>query len=96
MIKSSGGVQQGDPLGPLLFSLVIKDLLEDMGPIENLNFQLWYLDDGMFVGSHSSVASLLFPEKRTFLAYISICQNVRFSGHQETTLSLNCHQIFFK
>ena len=52
-------MQQGDPLGPLLFSLVVADLMDDIGPIDKLNFQLWYLDDGTVVGPWLVVASLL-------------------------------------
>ena len=44
------------PLGPLLFSPVLLDLMES---IEVPSFQLWYLDDGTFVGSRSAVADLL-------------------------------------
>ena len=54
-----GGVQQGDPLGPLLFSLVILELLDDIGHIPNMSLNLWYLDDGTFVGPRESVASFL-------------------------------------
>ena len=57
-LQSTTGVQQGDPLGPLLFSLVILELLDDIGPFPNLNFQLWYLDDGTLVGPRNVVASI--------------------------------------
>ena len=54
-MKSSVGVQQGDPLGPLLFSLALLELLDDIGTLEGLKLQLWYLD----IGSCSAIASLL-------------------------------------
>ena len=59
VIRSSRGVQQGDPLGPLLFSSVIVELLHDIDDILDLHLQLWYLDDGTFVGKRSSVAAFL-------------------------------------
>ena len=52
-------VQQGDCLGPLLFSLVIMKLMDDIDPLPDINLKMWYLDDGSFVGSRGSVASLL-------------------------------------
>ena len=55
-IKSSGGVQQG---GPLLFSLTVLELLDDVGFTPDLNLQIWYLDDGTIVGLRSAVSSLL-------------------------------------
>ena len=58
-ILSTAGVQQGDPLSPLLFSLVILELLDSIGAISNLHLQIWYLDDGTFFGSRESVSSLL-------------------------------------
>ena len=50
-ILSTSGVQQGDPLVPLLFSLVILELMDSVGLIENLQlkFKLWYLDDVTFI-----------------------------------------------
>ena len=52
-------MQQGDPLGPLLFSLVVLDVLDSIGQTPGLTLQLWYLDDGTFVGSRTAVSSLL-------------------------------------
>ncbi|XP_062519242.1 uncharacterized protein LOC134194331 [Corticium candelabrum] len=59
LFGSRRGVQQGGPLRSLLFSLVILKLLADIGDIPELHLQLWYFDDGTFVGKRSSVASFL-------------------------------------
>ena len=51
-ILSTAGVQQGDPLGLLLFSLVILQLLDDIGPLSGMQLNLWYLDDGARFASY--------------------------------------------
>jgi len=59
-IHASSGVQQGDPLGPLLFSLVLIMQFIDFVKLHDLvKFYLWYLDDGTFIGSRSSLLQLL-------------------------------------
>ena len=58
-ILSTTGVQQGDPLGPLLFSLVLLDFLSHCQASDGLCFQLWYLDDGILVGTPSALSSFL-------------------------------------
>ncbi len=57
-ILSSAGVQQGDPLGPLLFALTLRELLNAYTPPKELKLQLWYLDDGTIVGPRASVREL--------------------------------------
>ena len=59
-ILSCNGVQQGDPLGPFLFSLVLHKLIkiiEEKFP--NLLFQAWYLDDGTIIGNIETIKSIL-------------------------------------
>ena len=53
IIKSQEGAQQGDPLGPFLFSLAIMDLNKELESEVNL----WYLDDGTIIGTAWSVLS---------------------------------------
>ena len=43
-------VQQRDPLGRLLFSLLLQPVLKELGEVEGLHMNAWYLDDGTLVG----------------------------------------------
>ena len=58
VLSSELGVQQGDHLGPLLFSLVlhrlIRTIVEDKECSELL-INTWYLDDGILSGTKSAI-----------------------------------------
>ena len=83
-LSSSEGVQQGDPLGPLLFSLALDAALSrargpqasDRGRAPGLAVESWYLDDGAFGGSSAAVAAYLAALVPA-LAEINLCVNPR-------------------
>jgi hypothetical protein len=55
-IKSCVGVQQGDPLGPLLFCLVLHVIVQKIvEKCPNLDLHRWYLDDGVLCGDAAQV-----------------------------------------
>ncbi|KAK1422142.1 hypothetical protein QVD17_25051 [Tagetes erecta] len=58
-IWSTTGVQQGDPLGPLLFALVLHPLIHRIRDCCKLLFHAWYLDDGTIIGDAKEVAKAL-------------------------------------
>jgi hypothetical protein len=53
-ILSAEGVQQGDPLGPLLFALSIRDAIGSLDQFA-LAANFWYLDDGVLAGPAATV-----------------------------------------
>ena len=60
LILSCQGVQQGDPLGPLLFSAVLHDLVVELSakfPTTSLN--VWYLDDGTIICDVQQVTEIV-------------------------------------
>ncbi|GJW79511.1 putative reverse transcriptase domain-containing protein [Tanacetum coccineum] len=57
--RSYQGMQQGDPLGPLLFALVLHPLICKIRDSFNLSFQAWYLDDDTIIGDTLVVGEVL-------------------------------------
>ena len=59
-LLSSSGVQQGDPLGPLLFALAIHPLLLALtANFPFLQYNKWYLDDGGVVACSSVLGKVI-------------------------------------
>ncbi|GKB22324.1 putative reverse transcriptase domain-containing protein [Tanacetum coccineum] len=58
-IWSATGVQQGDPLGPLLFALVLHPLIHKIRDSCKLLLHAWYLDDGTVIGDSEEVSRVL-------------------------------------
>ena len=57
-LTSESGVQQGDPLGPLFFSLVLHKVIVAIDADDvclRLILQAWYLDDGVLAGPKHAV-----------------------------------------
>eukprot|EP00731_Ephydatia_muelleri_P016164 Em0009g588a len=61
-VSSQSGVQQGDPLGPMLFALVLHKLVTSIEVDDDclhLILEAWYLDDGVLAGERSAVIRAL-------------------------------------
>ena len=61
-VSSQSGVQQGDPLGPMLFALVLHKLVTSIEVDDDclhLILEAWYLDDGVLAGERSTVIHAL-------------------------------------
>lgn len=57
-LDSQTGVQQGDPLGPLLFSVALQPLALELRQ-SNLDLAMFYLDDGVLAGDIPAVSAAL-------------------------------------
>ena len=57
-LESTRGVQQGDVLGPALFAIALQPVIERLRDI-GLELNIWYLDDGLLVGSVNTVKAAL-------------------------------------
>ena len=60
IITSASGVQQGDPLGPLLFALTLHEIVFPLSrDFPELKLFSWYLDDGVIIGEIAMVQRVL-------------------------------------
>ena len=50
------GVQQGDPIGPLLFALALQPIILQLSTIQGLELAFSFLDDLVLAGEDSAVA----------------------------------------
>ena len=59
-LSSQSGVQQRDPLGPLLFSLALWPIIKEIETkLPNLVQHNWYLDDGILAGTQQQLCAAL-------------------------------------
>ena len=59
VIESAVGVQQGDPLAPVLFCMVLKKVINAISDSCALDINLWFLDDGVIAGPAEEVSRAL-------------------------------------
>ena len=58
--RCSSGIQQGDPLGPMGFSIALQPLVESVkDEVPNLNISVYYLDDSTLCGNPADLAVAL-------------------------------------
>ena len=79
------GVQQGDPLGPLLFSLVLNILVKAISTTcSNLLNHAWYMDDGVLAGPRATLCraiTLLQSEGPALGIHINMSKCEVFNSH---------------
>ena len=75
VIDCETGVQQGDPLAPMLFSVGIHAVIEELLTVPELN-EIWFLDDGVCRGKYEVVLKA-FQIMKAKLADIGLTINSR-------------------
>ena len=86
-ISSQSGVQQGDPLGPLLFSLVLHKIASAVDFDDewlNLIFQAWFLDDGVIADRRSDY-SVLFPSLTSLILHLVFIPKCELLADSDTS-----------
>ena len=50
------GVHQGDPLGPLLFAILLQPILIELQELYGLRLSAWYLGNGTLFGTRTALS----------------------------------------
>jgi hypothetical protein len=92
IIESQVGVQQGDPLGPLLFALTIQPLLVKATSelTVNLSVGVFYADDGTLVGPPDAlkqVLEILRDDGPDFGVFLNLGKSALWDLNQQTDLT---------
>ena len=89
-IESRTGLAQGDPIAPLLFSLVLQELvLKIEEEVPTLEVNAWYLDDGVQVGDREElqkVMDILITEGPSRGLVLNILYNMEDKTKCKTTV----------
>jgi hypothetical protein len=59
VLWSTQGTQQGDPLGPAFFAVTIQKVISNLRDLPGIDWQVWYLDDGVLVGEPVALMNAL-------------------------------------
>jgi hypothetical protein len=83
------GIQQGDPLGPVFFTLVIHSAITDRSACHPAVWSSWYLDDGLLWGTAADLNSAFIDLQRSFSALglrLNASKSFLFSAHDTPIL----------
>ena len=50
------GVNQGDPMRPLLFALLLQPILMELQEVDGLRLSAWYLGNGTLFGTRTALS----------------------------------------
>ena len=93
VVESSSGVQQGDPLGPLLFAAALQPIARDLRQA-GLDIAVHYLDDGFLAGDVSAVSRALHVVQTRAAAIglqLNLAKSELIAVGQVDTGALHCH-----